>query len=70
MSSSPDKSQRKTWILVVIGVIVVAFIGVSVFPLLNNSGNPQQASNTSPSPTATQQESQEDLASQARGYRF
>lgn len=68
MSSSPDKSQRKTWILVVIGVIVVAFIGVSVFPLLNNSGNPQQASNTSPSPTATQQESQEDLASQARGY--
>lgn len=66
MSSSPDKKQNKTWILVVIGIIVVAFIGVSVFPLLNSSGNQQQA-NTVPSPTATQQ-SQEDLASKARGY--
>jgi tetratricopeptide (TPR) repeat protein len=69
MSSSPDKPQRKTWILVVIGIIVVAFVGVSVLPFLNSRGNQQQAGN--PSPTSQQpqsQQQQEDLASQARGY--
>lgn len=67
MSSSPDKPQRKTWILVVIGIIVVAFIGVSVFPFLNNRGTSQEASNPS-SPQATTQQQQENLADKARGY--
>lgn len=66
MSSSPEKPQRKTWILVVIGIIVVAFIGVSVLPFLSSVGNQQQANNPASSP-ATQQQ-QQDLAEQAKGY--
>jgi len=66
MSSSPEKPQRKTWILVVIGIIVVAFIGVSVLPFLSSVGNQQQANNSASSP-ATQQQ-QQDLADQAKGY--
>jgi len=67
MSSSPDNKKNKTWILVVIGIIVVAFVGVSVIPFLNNQPSPQQANNPSSAPTQTQPE-QENLADQARGY--
>lgn len=67
MSSSPDNKKNKTWILVVIGIIVVAFVGVSVIPFLNNQPSPQQANN--PASTQTQPEpEQENLADQARGY--
>jgi len=67
MSSSPDQSKRKTWILIVIGIIVVAFIGVSVLPFINSGGNePQQANTPTSSPQVQQQ--QEDLDAQARGY--
>lgn len=64
MSSSQDKSSKKTWILAVIALIVVAFVGVSVLPFLANSGGEQQA-NTSPN----QQQQQQDLADQVRGYK-
>ena len=67
MSSSPDNKKNKTWILVVIGIIVVAFIGVSVIPFLNNQTSPQQANNPSSAPAQAQPE-QENLADQARGY--
>lgn len=62
MSSSQDKQSKKTWILVVIGLIVIAFIGVSVLPFLANREQPQQASN------GENQQQQEELADQARGY--
>lgn len=67
MSSSSDKPKQKTWILVVIGIIVVAFIGVSVLPFLNGIGSQQQASNSASSSSSTQQQ-QQDLAEQAKGY--
>ncbi len=67
MSSSPDNKKNKTWILVVIGIIVVAFVGVSVIPFLNNEPSPQQANNPSSAPAQTQPES-ENLADKARGY--
>lgn len=62
MSSSQDKQSKKTWILVVIALIIIAFVGVSVLPFLANSGRQQQA-NDSPN-----QQRQEELADQARGY--
>ena len=67
MSSSSDKPKQKTWILVVIGIIVAAFIGVSVLPFLNSVGNQQQANNPASSSPSTEQQ-QQDLAEQARGY--
>ncbi len=67
MSSSPDNKKNKTWILVVIGIIVVAFVGVSVIPFLNNEPSPQQANNPSSAPAQTQPES-ENLADKAKGY--
>lgn len=67
MSSSPDNKKNKTWILVVIGIIVVAFVGVSVIPFLNNEPSPQQANNPSSAPAQTQPEP-ENLADKARGY--
>ncbi|PSO51274.1 MAG: Tfp pilus assembly protein PilF [Cyanobacteria bacterium SW_9_44_58] len=67
MSSSSDKPKQKTWILVVIGIIVVAFIGVSVLPFLNSVGNQQQANNSTSSSPSTEQQ-QQDLAEQAQGY--
>lgn len=67
MSSSPDKS-RKTWILVVLGVVVVAFLSISVLPFFNTQASQQpQANNPTPSPTGSPQQ-QDDLASKARGY--
>ena len=66
MSSSPNPSRRKTWILVVIGIIVVAFVGVSVLPFINSGGNEPQQANSSQSPQVQPQ--QEDLDAQARGY--
>lgn len=62
MSSSQNKQSKKTWVLVVIGFIVVAFVGVSVLPFLANRGEEQQANN----PQTEQQ--QEELVDQARGY--
>ncbi|AFZ45465.1 tetratricopeptide TPR_2 [Halothece sp. PCC 7418] len=64
MSSSPDQKKNKTWILVVIGIIVVAFVGVSVIPFLNPD-SPQQANNPSSAQTPPEQA---NLADQARGY--
>lgn len=62
MSSSQNKQSKKTWVLVVIGFVVVAFVGVSVLPFLANRGGEPQANN----PQTEQQ--QEELADQARGY--
>ncbi|MDR9403115.1 MAG: tetratricopeptide repeat protein [Halothece sp. Uz-M2-17] len=64
---SSDNKKNKTWILVVIGIIVVAFVGVSVIPFLNNQQSPQQANNPSSAPAQAQPE-QENLADKARGY--
>ena len=62
MSSSQDKQSKKTWILVVLGLIVIAFVGVSILPFLANRDQPQQATN------GANQQQQEELADQARGY--
>lgn len=66
MSSPSNQSKTKTWILIVLGIIVILFLGVSVVPLLNNPGTPQQGTNNPANPNPTQP--QEDLASKARGY--
>ncbi|QDZ39073.1 tetratricopeptide repeat protein [Euhalothece natronophila Z-M001] len=62
MSSSQDKQSKKTWILVVLALIVIAFVGVSILPFLANRDQPQQATN------GANQQQQEELADQARGY--
>ena len=62
MSSSQDKQSKQTWILVVLGLIVIAFVGVSILPFLANRDQPQQATN------GANQQQQEELADQARGY--
>jgi len=71
MSSSSDQSKRKTWIIVVLGIVVVAFLSISVLPFFNTQANQQQANrnDAASSPNTPQsQQQQQNLADQARGY--
>ncbi len=62
MSSSSDRSKQKTWILVVLGILVIAFVSISVLPFLSAQPSQDQANN----PSSPQQLT--NLADRARGY--
>lgn len=62
--------KRSPWIKIVLVVAVLAFIGVSIFPLLSSVLNERQSqTRTAPATASTlSAEKQAELESQARGY--
>jgi len=62
--------KRSPWVVVLLVLSVVAFIGISIIPLLGNISNDTQTSaEVTPTPTSTiSAEDRSELEAQAKGY--